>query len=291
MIIMAGNATTESNSTVSDNDNENTYGLLLKIGNYTQLSMTLATLIYGVTSWCLIKKFRNFNNYVYLNAIIVTIIRLIVVSITNIYFIESITKFTHFLIFIFFSTVFNYWLLVMSYMFYVDVVKVFNGSFKKKFLTCFLLAWCVPMIGLTVGILVLFIVELTVESNYNEYKFNVLITIIYVIILCDVTPLLINVVFFLRLIHSLFSCKGENDCVVPEGKRKKVNWRRLCTARVMFMLTNVNILVLFIWDFFYDSMMLRTVTFSIQTFVLSLFVPLVKSNRTLWHEYFKNRLK
>ncbi|PZC81924.1 hypothetical protein B5X24_HaOG211710 [Helicoverpa armigera] len=47
---------------------------------YLVLVLTLAAFLYGVTSWCLIAKFRHFRNFVYINAIVSSLLRLVTVS-------------------------------------------------------------------------------------------------------------------------------------------------------------------------------------------------------------------
>uniref|UniRef100_A0A2A4JP70 Uncharacterized protein n=1 Tax=Heliothis virescens TaxID=7102 RepID=A0A2A4JP70_HELVI len=47
---------------------------------YLVLVLTLAAFLYGVLSWCLIAKFRHFRNFVYINAIVSSLLRLVTVS-------------------------------------------------------------------------------------------------------------------------------------------------------------------------------------------------------------------
>lgn len=63
---MFHNRTSVSNYTVSDDVDLEAPPL----GFIIIYALTIAAFIYGVTSWCLIKKFRNYRNFVFLNAIL-----------------------------------------------------------------------------------------------------------------------------------------------------------------------------------------------------------------------------
>ena len=288
LIIMADSDTSELYSTASDSDNQTPSVVnFYIIAHSIQFAITLMTFTYGVTSWCLIRKFRNFNNYVYVNIILVNIIRLTLVSITKLHTDEGAKSLLNFVIFMFLSTVFNYWLLIICYMFYVDVVKVFSGDIKQKFLKSFVLAWGLPLTGLIFGTLMLKVINTAIEDEGG--KFFLFFSFYATLFSCDFVPLIINIVLFVKLVHSLFFCQEKNTRVVPENQREKENWRRLLTATAMFMLTNINVLIMIIWVLFLTKFSLRAVTFCIQTIILALFIPLVKSNRKLWYEYFVNR--
>ena len=287
MPIMADVDTSESNPTVSDSDNIDSSFVLFIIFYQIQLAMTVATFIYGVTSWYLIRKFRNFNNYVYLNTTLVNICRLIVMSVTEMRLDGAYDSIKNFITFMYFSTVYNYWLLVMCYMFYVDVVKVFDGDIKRKFPRSFLLAWGVPTTGLIISIIMLIIIERVVECDRD--KLILLGITILAAFTAELLPLIINAVVFTKLVCSLFFCQGKPGCVVPKEVRNKEKWRRFSTAVAMFMLTNISIVIYLLCSFISTDILLQTILFSCQIIFLSLFVILVKSNRILWHEYFLNR--
>lgn len=258
------------------------------IGHYVQLAVTLFSFIYGVTSWCLIKKFRIFNNYVYINVILVNLIRLIVMSLplVNYMYIAVFlrSRALHFFIFMFLSAVFNYWLVVMCYMFYVDIVKVFNGDIKRRYMKSFLFAWGVPSITFLMGRLILLF-------NDKE-EFAVIFVDFGIFVICNVLPAVINLALFIKLVFSLFPYKNTNACVtLPKNERRRQILSRLCTATAMFALSNIFVLMMLIWDCLQFALLKRAFTFCLQIVILALFVPLVKSNRILWYDYYKNRLK
>ncbi|KAH9643946.1 hypothetical protein HF086_016496 [Spodoptera exigua] len=116
--------------------------------NYVLLGLCTITLSYGILSWCLIKKFRNFKNYVFLSGTLVNVIRLSLLAATVMHrdlntlkFAFSKLIFMSNLSLIYFSTVYNNWMVVMCYMLYVDIVKVFKKDFKKKYVQVTLLTW------------------------------------------------------------------------------------------------------------------------------------------------------
>uniref|UniRef100_A0A2H1WVZ3 SFRICE_035756 n=1 Tax=Spodoptera frugiperda TaxID=7108 RepID=A0A2H1WVZ3_SPOFR len=55
--------------------------LVTSIFNWSLIVVSLLILIYGVTSWCLIKKFRTFKNYAYINAILAAWLRILVTTV------------------------------------------------------------------------------------------------------------------------------------------------------------------------------------------------------------------
>ncbi|KAF9823526.1 hypothetical protein SFRURICE_011379 [Spodoptera frugiperda] len=92
--------------------------------------LSLIAFFYGVTSWCLIKKFRHFRNYVMLSAITVNTLRL------SCYLIFRLA-FTHFPLpvevyififadFVYFSLSFHCWLLVFLVIYVTVVYYLFN---------------------------------------------------------------------------------------------------------------------------------------------------------------------
>ena len=268
--------------------------LYFVISHYFQCVMTLATFMYGVTSWCLIKKFRNFNNYVYLNAVFVNILRLtlgIFSLIRGGIYLTKLAQYIniYFFILMFFSAVYNYWLVVMCYIFYVDIVKVFDTDIKWKYFKSSLFAWGVPFIFLVICKSVLLFVDLT-ESRNQEIKLTAFAWA-GIMITSNVFPTIINLVLYVKIVCNLFPCNDTVNVIIPKKERMKQNVCRLLIATCMFVLNNLFVICMLVWDLWSGSDIVRAVSFCLQIVVLSLFVPLVKSNRTLWQEYFKKRLK
>ena len=263
-----------------------------KIVHFIQLGITLATFMYGVISWCLIKKFRTFNNYVYLNVVLVNLLRLIVVMLPlmyNVYIAVFLRhEDLHFFIYAFLFTVLNYWLIVMCYMFYVDIVKLFSRDVKRRHLYSFLFGWGVPSVLTGITRLVIFIVERK-EDNSEDFVEN--FGDIFYFVTSSVLPAMINLVLFIKLLFSLFPCDNTIACAMDKKARRKQKLSRLCTAMAMFVVSNTFMLMMLVWDFLEVKILIRAITINVQILFLALFFPLIKSNRVYWHEYLKSRLK
>ena len=261
--------------------------------HYSLFSMTLVTFIYGVISWCLIKKFRNFNNYVYLSATIVNIMRLIVISIIFLNCDEIVVKIpyieVYFYIFMFLSTVYHYWLVVMCYVFYVKLVKVFNGDMKRKYLKSTLFSWGLPVLIVFICRFALFIIEQAIDEENTQFSRKQFISNCMLVV-SHVIPTAINSLIFIELLYSLFCSKESNASSLSKKERIKEKWRRLYTATSIFFLSNVFVLYFLIWTGFHFSMITRYSTMYIQLLAVTIFIPLVKSNRVVWKEYYKTRL-
>ena len=264
----------------------------IMISHYFQCTMTLVTFIYGVISWCLIRKFRNFNNYVYLSATLVNILRLAVGTLTLIKSGFSVPKSVeninlYFFIFMFLSAVYNYWLVVLCYMFYVDIVKVFDIKIKRKYLKSSLFAWGVPLLLLVISRSIFLLVELT-EEDKTEKRLLVFARAC-IRVTSYAFPTIINSIFYVKLVYSLFSCKNAVNVIIPRKERIKQNVSRLCIATAMFILNNIFVLTMVLWDLFHCTNVVRSASFCLQVIVLSLFFPLLKSNRTSWYEHYKRK--
>lgn len=275
------NSTHLKNSTVSDDpmkaDFWKNYLLLLSIHNIV-LVLTLAAFIYGVISWCILKKFRNFKNYIYLNLLLVNILRLTSISlilharnVRTIYICVFISSYC--------TTIYNNWLLVMCYMFYVDIVKVFHIDIKRRYLKSSLFAWGLPFI--TCLILAYFGLYLSVQPSERKMLLYILVAIIVV---TSFLPLLLSLIIYIRLVFSLFRHSDAN------ASRATDTWRRLYIATLMFVLSDVIMLTDFIWNILHISFMIRMVIMYLQIITISLYLPVVRCNRELWREYYVHRL-
>ena len=248
------------------------------------------TFIYGVTSWCFIRKFRNFNNYVYLSATIVNILRLVIMTIifNNCGKIVSNVEFVnvYFYIFMFLSTVYHYWLVVLCYGVYV---KVFHRDLSRKYLKSSIFAWGFPLVvWLICGLI--FIIILSSIGNDDAHLFRRTYIFVCVIVTCNGIPSVFNLVVFIKFSYSLFFSKQTNASTASKKDRCKEKWRRLYIVIFMYFLSNMFILYFHIWKVFDISFLIRIVTTHLQILPVTLFIPLVNSNRNVWNKYFNNRL-
>ncbi|KAF9823529.1 hypothetical protein SFRURICE_011382 [Spodoptera frugiperda] len=262
------------------------------IAHYCQFILCISTFIYGLASWYILKKFRTFNNYVYLSAILVNILRLSVVSITLIHCDERYLKGTcmdkySLYTLIFFTTVYNYWLLIMTYMFYVDIVKVFENNVERKFLKSILFAWGVPIIVAILCLLISLIIEFSVEGD--KERLLLVFVAASAAVACNYLPSVINLILFIKLIYVLFCSKHSDASAISDRERRIDNFRRFLTASAIFILSNVVVLTFILWDLLDFSILARAITLSVQIIAIAVFVPLLKINRNVWYEYFQKR--
>lgn len=258
--------------------------IVVYVGHYSILSTCLLSFIYGCVSWRLIRKFRNFNNYVYMNAILVNIFRLILMSCTVIHCdskvsnaFRSIHPSFLFAIFNFLTAVYNHWLVVMCYMFYVDIVKVFRKDIKRRYLKSFIFSWGVPTIVFIICGFILMIIKEVVQNNKD--KVMLLFMMISLIGMSQFLPVMVNLMIFIKLLCGLYVSK-DNASVVSGAKRRKENCRRLSIASAIFILSNITVLTFVIWDALELKVEVRGSTLGIQMGALAIFMPLLKSNRT-----------
>lgn len=250
--------------------------------DYIVLVLTLATFLYGVTSWCIIKKFRHFKNYVYLNLILTGVLSFIVIIIMDyptksLIFYNSATC-----IYMYLKAVYSHWLVVLCYICYVDIVKVFRVDIRRRYLKSNIFAWAVPVI--TVSSLILFSFYVI---RYFE-KYNVLLNNI-AFNGSVMLPLVVNFLMYIKIQFSLCHCNANST--TNTGK-----WRRFYMATLIFVFSDIVTL----YSFFlvvtivphmplivYIAMPLEHV----QTLALNLFFVAVKSNRTVWREYYSNKIQ
>lgn len=284
---------------------------------YIMFLLTLATLIYGVTSWWFIKKFRSYRNYVCLNAILAN------------FFISSMLKITFYVsehsslnlnqgcwfsiitiyLLIYLATVKHHWLIVICHMFYVDIVKVFNEHTRKKYLKSGLFGWCVSLITTLVHFFVTSGFFINFDVNPSDVGF-----IIFIL------TLTVNCLLYFIIVYSLFRSSNTS------GHTATNKWRRLAIATLIFILGDILLVSFHIISFinhvntkphvvrsknlylmrqvdFNHSQprnvnseikmlyFLQILLYNLCPFLLNVYVVVVKSNRELWYEFYVNRFK
>lgn len=261
--------------------------LVSVVVEYLVLAMTLTAFIYGVSSWCLIEKFRHFRNFVYINAVVSSLLRLLTVSIIIPCVMQVIVIDDKDILDIcryictYFSAVQNYWMLVICYIFYVDIVKVFRGHVKRKYLKCCLFAWGIPFVTfLTYYVFLYFNEKAQFYASGSTLDYFANSVEVFII----VSPLMINCGLYAAVLIAL--C----HCFKPKAPTATENWRRFYIATLLFLLSDVIVLSSFIWDVMSVTFVLRAVMSKLQQFAIALFLPLVRSNRDLWQKYFAKKL-
>uniref|UniRef100_A0A2H1W274 SFRICE_023615 n=1 Tax=Spodoptera frugiperda TaxID=7108 RepID=A0A2H1W274_SPOFR len=250
--------------------------LVSVVVEYLVLAMTLTAFIYGVISWCLIEKFRHFRNFVYINAVVSSLLRLLTVSIIIPCVMQVIVIDDKDILDIcryictYFSAVQNYWMLVICYIFYVDIVKVFRGHVKRKYLKCCLFAWGIPFLTFLTYYVFLYVNRkakfYASRSTLDYFADSVEVFII-------VSPLMINCGLYAAVLIAL--C----HCFKPKAPTATENWRRFYIATLLFLLSDVIVLSSFIWDVMSVTFVLRAVMSKLQQFAIALFLPLAPCER------------
>ncbi|KAJ8707471.1 hypothetical protein PYW08_010723 [Mythimna loreyi] len=255
--------------------------LVSVIVEYLVLVLTLAAFIYGVISWYLIKKFRHFKNFVFINAIASSLLRLLTVSIIipivmHFFVIDSkfMLEVCHYIC-TYSTTAQNYWLLVICHLFYTDIVKVFGGHINRKYMKSCMFAWGIPFI-------MLFLYYSLIYFQAERLAENLLLdTINYIEVFMTVSPLIINCIIYFSVISSLCSNSSRKAKTTSTN-----NFRRFYIATLLFVLSDVIMLFSFIWDSINISFLIRAVLSKLQQIAIDIFLPIVKGNRELWRKYF-----
>ena len=242
-------------------------------------AVSLAVLIYGITSWCLIRKFRQFKNYVFLNAILANFLRIFMNSVIVPVFIDpSFSSFGHptiacQVVIYYIGSVQSYWLLVICCIFYVDIVKVFKGKTERRYLKSTIFAWGVPMLTTP------FSIYLLPELASPEICHTVRILIILL-------PIFVNVIIYVITVFSLFCCSAGSVGTATS------NWRRFYIATLIFLFCDFIFLSAAVLTQFFDVTFLVTSVMSdFQVIVLDIFFIFLRINRELWREYSMKRKK
>ncbi|KAH9643945.1 hypothetical protein HF086_016495 [Spodoptera exigua] len=256
---------------------------------YSLLAVSLTSFLFGVISWSLIRKFRNINNYVFLNAGFANVVRLVIVSTTILH--RGLKIFNDDLVSViilsYVTMVYKYCLVVICYMFYIDIVQVFHKDVKRKYMKVALFTWGVPIILTSLAAIFVAITLYVIEDPAAEFILMFIIMIIT--ITCNALPAVVNSIIFIKIIWTLFY-KKPDGAVLSRTEICKDKLRRLCLAIVLFVLSNLIVTTLATWEVFEVIFIREFVTSALQIVIVSLFLLLSKSNRALWREYIKKRV-
>ncbi|KAJ8714963.1 hypothetical protein PYW08_004944 [Mythimna loreyi] len=267
---MSGNDTNGLNSTVSGNAQPSAS----LEGCIIVYVLTLAAFTYGLISWCLIKKFRNYKNYTFLCTIFANLLLL------TCGFIASTSNWLYFSTLFYFYTVKHYWLLVISHMFYVDFVKVFNGNINRKYLKSSIFSWGVPLIP-TVGTLFFGIWKSDIGKKYV----GIILMILFATL---ILPLVVNCILYIIILCSLCRSFKTNEPTTSN------TCRRLSLATLIFILSDVSLLssyiIMIVMSAPSPGFVLELLLLFWSTLVLELFLVVGKRNREVWSEYIERQL-
>ena len=283
---MADNDTQVHASTSSvDSDNQlimYRYAIII----YTCTAMTTVTLLYGVISWWLIEKFRNYRNFVFLNATFANFLVVVIVMSCS-YVLKNISNISgtlmyqqfyvlNFFLFLYISTVKVYWLIVICHMFYVDIVKVFNGHIKSRHFKSGLFAWGLPFVTSVMYTYIIAAVA-NIKSDSSEILF-----------FSFALPMILNSLLFITIICALFR-RSDGGLETVTSK-----WRRLYIATLIFLLSDTLMFSTYIFKFFKPSVTTafqeHLVNVIINPLIMYVYFIFVKRNRVLWYEFYVNKI-
>lgn len=260
--------------------------------HYIIMAVCVITFTYGVISWSLIRKFRNINNYVFLHATLSNVVRLTVIAATTLHtdYKEVMINYhcATYLFFYYITMVYKNCLVVICYMFYVDIVQVFRKDIKRRYLKVTIFAWLVPLL-LMISCLAIFTITVLCITNPSIEFISVFLPLV-IIITCDVLPTFINGVIFIKVAWTLLFSKSVNADSMSKEARRKENCQRLGLLTSIFVLSQVTVFSFTFWKLLELPFAVRVVTACLQTLLVALFLPFTKKNRALWQEYLDSRV-
>lgn len=173
-------------------------------------------------------------------------------------------------------------------MFYVDIVKVFNGHIQKRYLKSTLFSW-VFALATTLFFTCLYEylirypeIGLTFKKISNQFNID-LFQIFFG--LSQILPLVVNFCFYIIIVCSLFrSYKASTNTATS-------TWHRLYIATLIFILSDVIMLIDFFMSLqhgFHSNttlIILKTVMYYFNLLVLEIYLVVLKCNRELWYDY------
>lgn len=166
--------------------------------------LSVLTFIVGVTSWTFIKKFRLFKNYILLSIIFNNATNAAIRNINVQCYFENATNLEtvfiiYFVLYIFFRISLNYWLLILCYVFYLDLAKVYNNHISRRYLKANLFGWVLPLIVTIFNSIVM----KYITKKHIEYALPLQITAMFI-------PLMLNLIIYLTVVVALVKKKANN---------------------------------------------------------------------------------
>lgn len=282
------NNTIDSNST--DTDSNSTFvgdgaHIAYTYIDYVVLCFTILVFVIGTVSWCTIKKFRHFKNYVFISAILSGALNDIVAALYIGYrfnYSQYVSTYTFLRLrmlyhatITYFSLVKYFWMLVLCWIFYVDIVKVFGGDISRRYFKSSLFSWGIPVIlSFPLPLILLAL------SNYIEIETTVMICAFFDLAILFL-PLLISFGVYVKVICTLFKSS--------DVSRTAVKNRRIYLATLIFLLSGVLFFIMPLWFIVDLPYFILFIIKHLQTMTMNVYLLIVKSNRDLWMEYYEKR--
>lgn len=254
--------------------------------DYAVFTITLIVCLFGAFSWVLIKKIRCLKNYVFLSTMFVTVLNFFAIGFNAFKYFETLSKSDKLFylitlyqcVIIYLRLVVSFWLLLLCCLFYVDIVKVFKVHVTRRYLKSTLFAWGFPFIITFVFSALIPIILYNIDKNNSRPDILLIINIVLIFI-----PTIVNVGIYLKVLISLFKANIVNGATFDV--------RRVYIATLIFVLSGILFLLVPIFSLIEPSNLLLAFVEYAQIVTLDIYFLIVKSNRTVWKEYFVNRIR
>lgn len=291
---MSYNVTSVQNSAHTTNASLSNYLPDLGYLDFVVIVLTVISFLIGAVSWRLIRKFRHIKNFVFLNALLSSILNdasVILYTMYTLYYPNFFAYSTYLWLKLiyqitaaFFGTATHCWLMVLGWILYVDIVKVFGGDVNRKFLKTSLFAWGTPfIISLSLPIILLPIIL----SKYIKME-----NIIYISSIVDklevFVPLTILICIYVVVLTSLLKKVLVNNTVV---KSRCIFIATLIFLSMFFLIFIMGGIISMTMPPDYLIQISYVPLIHLQTIALNMYFLTLKSNRDLWRNFYVKRQK
>lgn len=267
--------------------------VLYLLGGFT----SFVNLCVHLTSWIILPKWRTFKNYVYLNIIISFCavfflpIALFLISDFNDYY-----NFTYIFVDLsinFFTFSSCCWLMVLSMVFYADLVKVFGGNTTRKYLKSNAFAWGMPAAVTAVKIVDKIVLHDQSQAiNYWDIFHEVYLYEELGQNGISIVLLLVNLLVYVKVVLSLLKYSNLRKSRRNQGMKIQVATLAFVMSGVLLMISILMTLLMLLGDCeMYYLYPLSLAIWGLQTSVINVCCMMARSNRRLWHDYFQNRYR
>lgn len=223
------------------------------------IALCFTTVSFGIVSWALIAKWRQFRNYV----------SIMVCFSGGLFNIASTLTFISKTIMAFITMLgvssFVFWLLITSVIFYVDVVRIFSYNYEHVYLKSAAFAWGIPALILVIDHL--FYVDLTD--------------------LAMIGVSVVSVSLYIKVLYTLLRRRG------VRGSSHMTSWKKIRVATFIFLGSGCAMMlpVLLVNHVDIGGVSLEIVVFMflLQLIAINVLFLMLKSHRNLWIEYLQRR--
>lgn len=221
------------------------------------------TVIFGIVSWTILVKWRQFRNYVFVNVCLaggLTSLSPFLVSLLGVFlsYIFLIISLSSFII----------WLLITSITFYVDVVKVFSYNYNHIYLKSCIFAWGMPTV-------LMFMDYYVHESDLHILTFSLRFMS------------LISIVLYVRVLYKLM------QRTKLRGTSQMNIWNKIKMTTFIFFVSgcamSLPVHLASVLNSIEISYSLIIIIFLLQLILTNVLFLMMRSHRIHWKEYLTQR--